>query len=229
MKKSIRFLAILLFMPVFVMAQNSNSSLDSDYINSQGKELDKQILDVNKKISDIFKKYDLINQKNIRVLPYETTYKIGPDYIEMEKHSFVKDNIYRSNIVGIKKNIVKFYITAQALSKIELDVIYNNYNSGSSDHVKIINPSPLTEGTDNITFSHTIGGEKVIDNRKLSDFKNSTAFPVRNEMKREFLIPHLTVIYNSLLFIAEAYNASLKDSETSISEFLKGAISEWFF
>lgn len=208
------------------MAQNSNSSLDSDYINSQGKELDKQILDINKKISDIFKKYDLINQKNIRVLPYETTYKIGPDYIEIEKHSFVKDNIYRSNIVGIKKNIVKFYIASQALSKIELDVIYNNYNSGSSDHVKIINPSPLAEGTDGITFSHTIGGEKIIDNRKLSDFKNSTAFPVRNEMKRDFLVPHMTIIYNSLLFIAEAYNASLKDSETSISEFLKGAIAD---
>jgi hypothetical protein len=223
MKKAIRFLVIFLFIPVLILSQNSNSNLDSDFINSQGKELDKQILDVNKKISDIFKKYDLLNTKDIRILPYETTYKIGTDFIEIEKHSFVKDDIYRSTIVGIKKSIIKFYIVSQALSKIEIDVIHNNYNNGSSDHVKIIDPSPLVEGTDDITFTHFIRGEKIIDNRKLSDFKNSTAYPVRNDMKREFLIPHLTIVYNSILFIAEAYNKSLKDSETTISEFLKNA------
>jgi hypothetical protein len=173
MKKSIRFLFILLFIPVIILAQNSNSNLDSDFLNSQGKELDRQILEVNKKISDIMKKYDLLNTKDIRILPYETTYKIGSDYIEVEKHTFVKDDIYQSAIVGIKKSIIKYYITSQALSKIEIDIINNNYNSGSSDHVKIIDPSPLTEGTDDILFSHTIRGEKVIDNRKLGDFKNT--------------------------------------------------------
>ncbi len=226
MKKAIRFFIILLFVPVVILAQNSNSSLDSDYINSQGKELDKQIVDVNKKMSDIFKKYDLINSKDIRILPYETTYKLGTDFVEIEKHTFVKDDIYKSAIIGIKKSIIKFYITSQALSKIEIDVIHTNYNNGSSDHVKIIDPSPIADGTDDITFTHYVRGEKIIDNRKLSDFKNSTAYPVRNEMKREFLIPHLTIVYNSLLFIAEAYNKSLKDSETTISEFLKSAAME---
>ena len=61
----------------------------------------------------------------------------------------------------------------------------------------------------------------LLNNKKLGTVKNTTAYPLRNEIKREFLIPHLSTFYSAILFISEAYYKSLKDSDSSLSEFLK--------
>ncbi len=51
--------------------------------------------------------------------------------------------------------------------------------------------------------------------------KNSTAFPVRNSLKRVFLVPHLEYFYQVLLSIAETYAKGIKDSDSQMFEFLK--------
>jgi hypothetical protein len=223
-----------LFLSLTVSAQDSGKgeekkqySLSSEKLDSYGKELDAQILEFNKKIEGAIKKYDLYNTKDIRILPYQTDYNITKDYIEIEKHIFIKDNIYKNNIagikdiVGIKTKNIKIYTNGQTVSKIETKIFEKYFNSGDQSLVYIVDPSPTTEGTDDITFTHVLKGKKILDNKKLGEIKNTTSSPVRNDIKRDFLVPHLSVFYNSILFIAEAYYSSLKDADQNMSDFLK--------
>jgi hypothetical protein len=224
---------IIIFIVAFVLAPASDAqnkreaksgkqyTLKSEKLDKQGKELDSQILDLNSKIASVIKKFDLLNTPGIRILPYQTSYVLGKNFIEMEKHLFIKDALYNRKIAGIKKKRIKITISGQTVSRIESTIFEKDFDSGRVNEVIIIDPSPLSSGTDDITFTHNYVGKQVVKNKKMGDIKNTTANPVRNEIKREFLIPHLTIFYNSLLFIAGSYYKSLKDTDSSMSEFLR--------
>jgi hypothetical protein len=197
--------------------------LSSEKLDEQGKFLDAQIISLCQDISGIIKRYDLLNTKGIRFVPYQTTYNLGQNFIEMEKHDFIKDELGHENITGIRTKKIKFYTTGQDVSKIESEVYERHYYSSEMDIVRISDPSPLQAGTDDMVFTHIRSGKALVDGRKLGDIKNTTAYPVRNEIKREFLVLHLTYFKNSLLFIAEAYYKSLKDTDGMMTDFLKQA------
>ena len=65
------------------------------------------------------------------------------------------------------------------------------------------------------------GNKTVVDGKKLGDIKNSIVYPVRNNIKRDFLIPSLAYFYNVLLNIAETYSKGVKDSDSMMYEFLR--------
>jgi hypothetical protein len=232
MEVKMRFFTVVLII-AFSLTQSSDAqdktgaksekkyTLTSKKLDNQGKELDSQIIDLNNKIADVIKKFKLLNTPGIRILPYQTTYVLGKDYIEMEKHLFLKDQLYNRKIAGIKKKKIKITTNGQTVTRIESTIFEKDFDSGRVNEVIIIDPSPQSGGTDDITFTHNYGGTLVVKNKKMADIKNSTANPVRNEIKREFLIPHLSIFYNSLLFIAGSYYKSLKDSDSGMSEFLK--------
>jgi len=100
-----------------------------------------------------------------------------------------------------------------------------DYNGGLSTQVIIVDPTPTAAGTDDIIFTHILNGKKLLDGRKLGEVKNSTAFPVRNNLKREFLVPHLEYFSQVLLSIAETYARGIKDSDSQMYEFLKQSTS----
>jgi hypothetical protein len=202
-------------------AKSGKYTLKSEKLDKQGKELDAQIVDLNNKIASVIKKFDLLNTPGIRILPYQTSYVLGKNFIEMEKHLFIKDTLYNRKIAGIKKKRIKITTNGQTVSRIESTIFEKDFDSGRVNEVIIIDPSPLSSGTNDITFTHNYVGKQVVKNKKMGDIKNTTANPVRNEIKREFLIPHLTIFYNSLLFIAGSYYKSLKDTDSSMSEFLR--------
>lgn len=226
MKKITSALAIFaIVLPLALAAQEKSnkkdSALYSEKLEAQEKELDAQIKTINNKIADVVKRYDLLNTKNIRVLPYQTAYELGPDFIEIEKHQFMREDIYRDRITGLRTKKIKLYISGQTISKIESIITERNYDNGQVEVATIVDPSPFSAGTENITFSHTYRGKVIVENRKFGDMKNSTAFPTRNEIKRDFVIPHLTLFYNSLLFISESYYKSLRDVDETMTEYLK--------
>lgn len=199
-------------------------TLKSEKLDKQGSELDSQILDLNNKIASVIKKFDLLNTKGIRILPYQTSYNLGKDYIEMEKHLFVKDPLYNRRIASIKKKKIKITTNGKSVSRIESIIYEKDFDSGRVNEVTIVDPSPQSSGTDDILFTHNYVGRIIVNNKKMGDIKNTTANPVRNEIKREFLIPHLTIFYNSLLFISGSYYKSLKDTDSGMSEFLMKSI-----
>jgi len=215
-------LLILVSLVVSVSAGLGQDKMTSDSLVAAGKEMDEQIAGLSKKIEDIIKKHDLLNNKKIRILPYQTAYNLGNDFIMIEQHRFVKDEMYNRDITGIKINSMKIFTNGQSISKIESVVYENNHVSEVYDRVVIVDPSPTTSSTDDIKITRTRRGSVILD-KNLGEIKNTTAFPVRNEIKRDFLVPHLTDFYNAILFIAESYAKSLKDSDSGMVEFLKQA------
>ncbi len=197
--------------------------LSSETLDQQGKELDKQVTAYSAKMADIIKKYDLLKTTGIRIIPYQTTYAQGQDFIEMEKYSFIKDDIFNRDIVGVQSRKIKVYTNGQSISKIDSEIYDHYYWAGTSNIVRISDPSPTTEGTDDILFTHIVNGRTFLDNKKLAEIKNTTAYPIRNELKREFLVPHMNYFMNSLLFIAEAYFKGMKDAEEGMTDYLKRA------
>ncbi len=227
MKKISVVLVCFLIMTGATRAQDKSdaqSALTSQSLDKQSKDLDSQIKSLNRKIADIVKKYNLLKTQDVRVVPYQMNYLLGQDFIQMEKHSFRKDDLYERDIVGIDVKKIKIYTDGQGVSKIESQIYEHDTYSGSMNLVSITDPSPMAESTDAIVFSYVLNGKSVLDNKKLGDVKNTTAHPIRNELKRDFLVPHLTYFANSLLFIAEAYYKGLKDSESGMSDFLKRAV-----
>ena len=219
---------LLLIFPVFTGAQEKKAEekkqtykLSSEMLDNQGKELDKQISSLNKKLTDIVTKYDLLNTPGIRIVPYQTTYKLGKDYIEIEKHLVLKDLIYNRTITGIKTKKIRVYTSGKNVTKVVSEIYEKSNETGQVNIVRIEDPSPLSEGTDDILFTHVYKGKTLLRDRKLGEIKNTTAYPVRNDLKRDFLIPHLTYFSDKLQFIAEAYYKSVKDTDSNLAEFLK--------
>lgn len=133
----------------------------------------------------------------------------------------MKDDTYARDITGIQVKKIKIYTNGQTISKIESEIYERDYYSGSLNIVRITDPSPATEGTNDIVFTHIVNGKVFLDNKKLGDMKNTTAFPIQNDLKRDFIVPHMSYFMNSLLFIAESYYKGLKDAESGMAEFLK--------
>jgi hypothetical protein len=228
MKRALLAAACLIIMFAVSSAQEKKGGdqeykLISEKLEQQGKELDNQIFDLTKKIAEIIKKYDLLKTSGIRVIPYQTTFSQGADFIMFEKYSFIKDYLYEKDIVGIQSKKIKIYTNGQSISKIESEIYEHNTWSGATNLVRIVDTSSMSGNTDSIIFTYIENGKTFLENKKLADVKNSTAYPIRNELKREFLIPNLSYFESSLLFIAESYYKGLKDSEAGMTEFLKKA------
>ena len=225
----IRAIIIIGILPIALVAQDKGKektekqeyTLTSENLDRQGKDLDAQINGLNRSIADVVKKYNLLGTPGIRSLPYQYSYNMGKDYIELERHVFIKDDVYHSTIVGIKRKRMKIYTDGNTVSRIETEIAEEFTESGLKSTVLIIDPSPLTEGTDDIQFTYRIKGRAFLDNRKLGDVKNSTAYPVRNDLKRDFIVPNLTIFNDALLFIAEGYYKSVKDADINMLEYLK--------
>lgn len=222
MRKLLLIPCMILMLPLYSAAQDDGKEykLTSDRLDKQSSELDQQILTINKNISNIIKKYELLKTPEIRILPYQTTYDLGADYIQIEKHVFIKDPLFPTKVTGIKKKRIKIYTNGQAISKIESTIYEKDFDSGNVNEVNIIDPSPETLDTNDIVFSHTYGNKVLLENRKFGDIKNTTAHAVRNEIKQNFLVPHLAIFYDVILFVSSSYYKSVKDSDTNMLDFL---------
>jgi|GEM_PF-209153 len=223
-------LIVIVAVPVFTQQKTTSKKkyvLESDVLKQQGKELDREIALLNNKISNVITKYDLINTKNIRIIPYRTSYDLGKDFIKIEKHRFIKTNIIVNNIagigdvIGIRTKSIKFIISGGKVTRVESKIYERFYNSGETTEVLIVDPSPGTEDVSDMIFTHIYKGRVFLDKKKLGDVKNTTASSLRNQLKREFVVPHLNAFYDTVMFVAQAHYKSLKDADQNMSEFLK--------
>jgi len=207
------------------------NSLASQTIEQYGKDMDLAIVEWNKRIAGVIAKYDLLNTKDIRFLPYQSDYNLGDGYIELERHSFIKDPAGRRTAFGYKEiqgiitKRMKIYTDGKSISKIETDVQEKFFNDRPISRIIVVDPTPTADGTDNITFTHIYKGKTIIDNKKLSDVKNMADAPIRNNLKRDFLLPNLNICYYSLAFIGESYYSVLIDGDKFMDNALKDAIS----
>ncbi len=217
------FFAMVLIFSAAISAQDDSKDykLTSEMLDKQSNELDQQIFNLNKSLAALIKKYDLLKTTDIKVLPFQTNYNLGPDFIEIEKHSFIRDDKFSNKATGVRTKKIVIYTNGETVSKIESRIFEKNFDSGDENVVDIVDPSPQTPDTNDIIFTHTYKGKVLMDKKKFADVKNNTASPLRNEIKQTFLVPHLSLFYDILLFTASSYYKSMKDSDSTMLEFLK--------
>jgi len=218
-------------------------TLTSKEIEQEGDQLNKQILAVNRDIISVVKDYKLTSEdlkKNIRIVPFQTTIKYADNgkgnYLEVERHKFIRNPLNLHKIAGIKKKTFRVYYSGDTVNKVEMSIFERYYDDNSAVQVDITDPSPGDEQTNDVTFTHnllvnyTIQNEKfrktvkLVDNKKLGDIQNNTAFPIRNQLRRDFLVPNLIFVNNVLLDVAETYYKGKKDAESLMLEFLRKAV-----
>lgn len=222
-----QFLIILIVVVSMVVSaavfsqQTKKDSLESEALVNEGKQLDQEILTFCKRIEDTIAKYKLMSLKDIRLLPFQISYSQGNDFIYLEKHYFVKDDLIPNKIKMKKLKSIKIYTNGTTVNKLESIIREENYYENTVSEVKIIDPTPTALGTDDIVFTYIRSNKIILTDKKLAEVKNSTAFPIQNQLKREFYIPHLMYFYDVLLSIAESYYKGMKDIDSTMTEFLK--------
>ena len=214
-------IASMIFSVVAFSQETKKDSLESETIVNEGKQLDQEILNFCKRIEETIAKNKLLSIKDIRLLPFQVSYSQGNDYIYIEKHYFIKDDLVPNKIKIKKLKSIKIYTNGTTVSKLESIIREENYYENTVSEVKIIDPTPTALGTDDIVFTYLRENKPILTEKRLSEVKNSTAFPIQNQLKREFYIPHLVYFYDVLLSIAETYYKGMKDVDSTMTEFLK--------
>jgi hypothetical protein len=234
MKNKLASIMILfLTLPVFLTAQDAKpaaekrgSTLTSKAIDEKGQGFDKQIADLSKSIQQVVADANLMTSSGIRTLPYQTDINWGPEkdspkYVQVVKHIYIKEGLFTGQLIGFEEKVLRIYSDGKTVSQIETIIKTKNFKSQDEEIVTVLDPSPLTESTDDVILHHTLNGRKLIDKKKLGDVLNDVDSPIRNGIKSEFIIPNLTILEKNLLFITESNKKGSKDADLNISEFLK--------
>ncbi len=214
-------ISFVLVLPLIAQdpAQETTSDLQTENLQRDSERLDKDVAEFSKKIEEVVKKYELINAEGVQILPYRMDYRKEEDHISMSRHTFIRSDV--GEIIGMKTKEIRIYGSGETITKLESVIAERNYAKGTDEQVLIVDPTPTTDDTSDITFTQTLNGQVIVDEKKLGDIKNSTAFPVANTIKRDFYIPHLSFFYYTIRTIGETYTKNRKDTDTMLTDFLK--------
>jgi hypothetical protein len=220
---------VVIYVSGYVLGQDSDlykkDKLMSKQLEEDGNELDKQILSINQSIQGVIADNNLLSPENkIKLLPYQVSLVRGKDFIAFERHKFIRSGIDSTKIVGIQKKSLKVTLSGKSASKIESVIFVQRYDDESITAVNVTDPSPNTVETRDMKFEYKVN-ENLIKDILLEKVQNTTAFPIRNDLKRNFLIPHLTYFYSVVLNIAETYKKGIKDADSLMADFLKESTS----
>ncbi|MDY6969304.1 MAG: hypothetical protein SVR08_11730 [Spirochaetota bacterium] len=228
-KRSLKLIIsiILVLSYVHLKAQTKVKGFNKDQgepstsqLTNESKFLDQKLLELNKKIEDVINKYKLLSLKKIQILPYRIKYRLGEDYIEIDTYKFNRDVLVDNRITGIQQKRIRIYMSGSILSKIESKITEKTYDIESVVTVNIIDPSPVVLGSDDVIFDFITGKLKFIEKKKMGDIRNNQEQPIKNSIKRDFLLPHYTFCYKTILNIGETYFKSIKNVDKAMSDFL---------
>lgn len=228
MKKILITVIIAMFIaPVMLFSQDDKQV--SQRIEEQGRSYDRQILELYNSIQRVISDNKFMENRSFKTLPYQTDINFGPDknnpqYVELIKHVYLRDGLFSSKPIGLEEKILRIYTDGKTVSKLETIIQTKNFKTQEVESVIVTDPSPSSETTDDVVFTHKYNGKTVIEQKKLADVKNTVTLPLRNEIKIQFMIPNLTILYNNIFFITESYKDENKSTDSKMSEFIKKAI-----
>lgn len=206
--------------------EKRNYSLKGENIIKEGQLLDSHYEATTRRMGELIKRYKLLTTKDIVTVPYQVEYSLGKDFIKMEKHSFERSAYDRKRILSVYKKSITIFTDGLQVRKIETSVYRKDYRTGNDNLVTLTDPTPTAGGTDDITITQVKNGKTIMKARKLKDFRNTTAYPVRNDLKRNFLIDHIGTFNEYLLLIGESYDKKNREHDSEVNGFLKTALKQ---
>ena len=218
-------ITFFLIIPVFISAQQKEDKFRSQIIDNKSKDLDRQILDLYKNIERVIANSDIMSPEGVKYLPYQTDIFYGPnkdkpEYLELVKHMYIKESFQNRNLIGYEEKVLRIYTNGKTVSKLETIIKIRNFRLQSEEILTVVDPSPGSESKDNIVLDHVRNGKKIVDQKKLGEIINNIDIPIKNEIKAEFMIPHLVSLYRNLVFITEANLMDATGADMNMSDFL---------
>jgi len=229
MKKLLSVAVLSLVIIPLVVSAEPGAANESANLAELGKLYDKQIHELNIDIQRLISEGDFMNNRTFKSLPYQSEIYYGPDpknpeYVELTKHVYTRNGQLGSEIVGYEEKKMQIYSDGKSISKIITVVRKKNFRTLDEEVVTMIDPSPTTEGTDDILLSHTYNNRVLVKQKKMAEIENTMDAPIRNNLKIQFIIPNLAILNNMLIFITEVNSKSAKDADRKMAEFLKKAV-----
>ncbi len=228
MKKLFSMVALFFIIIPFVISAEPGSR-DSANLTELGKIYDKQILELYTDIQKLIAEGKFMENKDIKSLPYQSELNYGPDpkspqYIELTKHIYNRSTEFGGEVIGYEEKRMQIYTDGKSVTKLVTIIHKKNFRSLDEEMVTMTDPSPMSEGTDDITLSHVYNKKVLIKDKKLSEVENTLDSPIRNNVKIQFIIPNLAILNNMLVFITEVNSKDTKDADKKMAEFLKKAV-----
>ena len=170
----------------------------SKEVTREGKILDETILQLN----DRLKRYVRLKNTKIKYMPEKSIFSLSQngDFIEIDQYSFIpRRDKFNTSQGGMHTQQFRLYFNGNNLSKVETITTTVNYNTLRIQELSVIDPSPLTEDTSDITiqrYTTSIDLSSDFDGLKpsrftLGDYQNTVARPKRNQFKKYFYILNL--------------------------------------
>jgi len=147
--------------------------------------LDKKIEKINKQLARFYK---LINLE-INLTPGKTKFIQGDGYIQIESYDFIPVG-YSNKSAGQRIKSVKLFFTDKKLDKVETTMSEQNFLERTKYESRVVDPSPDTEGTEDIAIRSKFNLEDTYD-VTLQNMENTITNPLKINFKRDYYIPHL--------------------------------------
>jgi len=195
--------------------------LKCNNISKEDLRLDKQYKEVTSKMEKIINRYKIHENKNIQTFPYQVEYSRGNDFIKLEKYTMKKSPYDMTRILSVHKKSITIFIKNNKITKLIANIYKKDYESSNTINLTLIDNSPTSGFTKGILITQNINGNYTLKDKKLKDFRNTSASPIRNELKRNFLINHIEQFNNYIVFIGERFDSTKKDNEQNVTNFLR--------
>ena len=167
-------------------------------IESTEAELDKKIQKLNDKLAVYYRLQDV----KIKYTPGQTRFDKGDGYIELRSYDFIPLG-YSNKSVGHREKWLKLYFDDNnQLTKVETLIERFNFREQTSFKSRVVDPSPKTEGTEDIQIRTKVNLDDTYD-VTLSKMENTVTNPLRLKFKREYYIPHLKYFEKLFRFTQE--------------------------
>jgi len=196
------------------------SSQQAKELDDFEKSLDSKIALINKKLEQYA---DLMNLE-VTHTPVQSRFRKGNGYIELEKYDFITEASNSTTIVGGKKKVMRLYYSGQTCSKVESEIVEENYKLRTKQVLRVVDPSPGTEDNGDITIFRQQNKETPLE-FKLADMSNTISNPNRIQFKKEFYLDFLDNLEEDLRYTRKYVDFYGTDSHQRTTEELKKAVN----
>ncbi|MCB1201143.1 MAG: hypothetical protein KDK41_10890 [Leptospiraceae bacterium] len=182
-------------------AGKDTSLQESEELKKTEEAMDAKIKEINEKLQ----RFSILKNIPVKYTPERTTFakdeKDGT-YIELQSYSFIPLAFNYGKPVGSRHKTMRLYYSGDTLSKVESEIVEENFHEQTKYVSKVVDPNPLDATSIDIEISMSFNnGEpyKVV----LEKMENTRTNPLRLNFKRDVYIPHITYFEKMFRFTEE--------------------------
>jgi len=214
-------LMIVIMSGTAIFSQDDNPDLQkSEELQNVEKILDTKLAELNKQLAS----YAVLKDKKITMSPNQTIVKNTNEYIEMKSYDFIASEHASNEIIGSMEKSIKLYFNGTTLSKVESEVIEENYPNKTRTITNVVDPTPSTDDNADIIIKSAVNSKEPYE-VTLGSMENTLTNPTRIKFKREFYWNHLMNFERMFRYTNKYYTLYGTSTDYQTVEALKKSLS----